>query len=93
VIGNTSASPSTTIEGLQEYDPSERGSSGTRFIHSSDLQIGKVFGFLKSDVATLLQVARQAVVGTLGENGAAAVLLAADVYDEQQLSGDARQAD
>jgi DNA repair exonuclease SbcCD nuclease subunit len=61
-----------------------------RFIHSSDLQIGKVFMYFEPDVAALLQDARQAVVRTLGElatkNGATAVLLAGDVYDKQQLT-------
>ena len=59
-----------------------------RFIHSSDLQIGKVFGIVEPEVAVLLQDARQAVVGTLGQlaskYGATAVLLAGDVYDGQQ---------
>jgi DNA repair exonuclease SbcCD nuclease subunit len=61
-----------------------------RFIHSSDLQIGKVFSYLEPDVAVLLQDARQAVVGVLGQlaikHGATSVLLAGDVYDKQQLS-------
>lgn len=61
-----------------------------RFIHSSDLQIGKVFGFLDPEVAVLLQDARQSTVGKLGElamaNGASAVLLAGDIFDKQQLS-------
>jgi DNA repair exonuclease SbcCD nuclease subunit len=61
-----------------------------RFIHSSDLQIGKTFGFFEADVASLLQDARQAAVGTLGElamrHDAQAVLLAGDIFDKQQLS-------
>jgi DNA repair exonuclease SbcCD nuclease subunit len=61
-----------------------------RFLHSSDLQIGKVFGYLEPEVAVLLQDARQAVVGTLGQlavqHGASSVVLAGDVYDKQQLS-------
>jgi DNA repair exonuclease SbcCD nuclease subunit len=61
-----------------------------RLIHSSDLQIGKVFGFLDPEIAALLQDARQAVVGTLGqlaiEHGALDVLLAGDTYDKQQPS-------
>jgi DNA repair exonuclease SbcCD nuclease subunit len=61
-----------------------------RLIHSSDLQIGKTFGFLGPEVATLLQDARRAAVGTLGElavrHCATAVLLAGDIYDKQQLS-------
>ena len=61
-----------------------------RFVHSSDLQIGKVFGFFESNVAALLQDARQAAVVTLGQlaqhHGVSAVLLAGDIYDKQQLT-------
>jgi DNA repair exonuclease SbcCD nuclease subunit len=61
-----------------------------KFIHSSDLQIGKTFGTFAPETATVLQDARQAVVRTLGElavkNGASAVLIAGDIYDKQQLS-------
>jgi DNA repair exonuclease SbcCD nuclease subunit len=61
-----------------------------RLIHSSDLQIGKVFNYFSPEVAALLQDARQAAVRTLGDlalrTGATAVLLAGDIYDKQQLS-------
>ena len=61
-----------------------------RIIHSSDLQIGMVFNYFEPDVAAMLQDARQAAVHTLGERArehrAAAVLLAGDIYDKQQLS-------
>jgi DNA repair exonuclease SbcCD nuclease subunit len=61
-----------------------------RLIHSSDLQIGKAFGFLEPEIAVLLQNARQEVVARLGEiaceHGAATVLLAGDIFDKQQLS-------
>jgi DNA repair exonuclease SbcCD nuclease subunit len=61
-----------------------------RLIHSSDLQIGKVFMFFEPEVAALLQDARQAAVRTLGDlavkHGASTVLLAGDIYDKQQLS-------
>ncbi len=61
-----------------------------KFIHSSDLQIGKAFGTFMPETATVLQDARQAVVRTLGElavkNGASAVLIAGDIYDKQQIS-------
>ncbi len=61
-----------------------------RLIHSSDLQIGKVFMYFEPEVAALLQDARQAAVRKLGElaikHGASAVLLAGDIYDKQQLS-------
>jgi DNA repair exonuclease SbcCD nuclease subunit len=61
-----------------------------RFIHSSDLQIGKAFAFLEPEVAVLLQNARQEVVERLGEialeHEAFTVLLAGDIFDKQQLS-------
>lgn len=61
-----------------------------RFIHSSDLQIGKAFGTFQPEVATLLQEARQAAVRALGEaavrTGASAVLIAGDLYEKQQMS-------
>ncbi len=61
-----------------------------RLIHSSDLQIGKVFMYFEPAVAALLQDARQAAVRTLGElavkHGASTVLLAGDIYDKQQLT-------
>ena len=60
-----------------------------RLIHSSDLQIGKVFTYFEPEVAVLLQDARQAAVRTLGDfamkHGALTVLLAGDIYDKQQL--------
>src|SRR5258708_12299324 len=61
-----------------------------KFIHSSDLQIGKVFGYFDPEVASALQDARQAVVRTLGEaavkSGATAVLISGDIYEKQQMS-------
>ena len=61
-----------------------------RLIHSSDLQIGKVFTYFDREVAAVLQDARQAAIRTLGDlamrHGASAVLLAGDIYDKQQLS-------
>lgn len=60
-----------------------------RFVHSSDLQIGKAFGFFDSDTATLLQSERHAVLNRLGQiamqHDAPAVLLAGDIFDKQQL--------
>src|ERR1700730_12141562 len=59
-------------------------------IHSSDLQIGKAFGYFEPEVANALQDARQAVVRTLGEaavnSGATAVLISGDIYEKQQMS-------
>ena len=61
-----------------------------RFVHSSDLQIGKAFTFLDPEVAVLLQNARLEVVNRLGqiatEHEAFTVLLAGDIFDKQQLS-------
>lgn len=61
-----------------------------KFIHSSDLQIGKAFGYFEPEIASALRDARQAVVRTLGEaavkSGAAAVLIAGDIYEKQQMS-------
>jgi len=61
-----------------------------KFIHSSDLQIGKAFGSFEPETASILQDARQAVVRTLGEaavkSGASAVLIAGDIYEKQQMS-------
>jgi DNA repair exonuclease SbcCD nuclease subunit len=61
-----------------------------RFIHSADLQIGKVFAFFEPEVAFLLQNARQEVVRRLGEAAvereAFTVLLAGDIFDKQHLS-------
>lgn len=61
-----------------------------KFIHSSDLQIGKAFGYFEPEVANILQDARQAVLRTLGEaavkSGATAVLLAGDIFEKQQMT-------
>lgn len=61
-----------------------------RLIHSSDLQIGKVFNYFDRVLEVLLQDARQAAVRALGElavrEQASAVLLAGDIYDKQQPS-------
>jgi DNA repair exonuclease SbcCD nuclease subunit len=61
-----------------------------KFIHSSDLQIGKAFGYFDPELASALQDARQAVVRTLGEAaikyGATTVLISGDIYERQQMS-------
>jgi DNA repair exonuclease SbcCD nuclease subunit len=61
-----------------------------KFIHSSDLQIGKAFGNFPPETATLLQDARQAAVRSLGEAAvaadASAGLIAGNLYDRQQMS-------
>src|SRR5260370_3011555 len=66
------------------------GASAVKFIHSSDLQIGKAFGYFEPGIASALQDARQAVVRTLGEaavkSGATAVLISGDIYEKPQMS-------
>jgi DNA repair exonuclease SbcCD nuclease subunit len=61
-----------------------------KFIHSSDLQIGKSFSFFEPEAASILQDARQAVVRTLGvaaiKSGATAVLISGDIYEKQHMS-------
>jgi DNA repair exonuclease SbcCD nuclease subunit len=61
-----------------------------KFIHSSDLQIGKAFGYFEPEVANILQDARQAVLRTLGDaavkSGATAVLIAGDIFEKQQMT-------
>lgn len=61
-----------------------------KFIHSSDLQIGKAFGLFTPEIANLLQSQRHEVLNRLGEiavrQQAAIVFLAGDIFDKQQLS-------
>lgn len=61
-----------------------------RFVHSSDLQIGKKFGVLEPKVATVLQNERHEVLNRLGEiavkQDAPIVLLAGDIFDKEQLT-------
>lgn len=57
-----------------------------RFLHSSDLHLGKRFGGFPDDVSARLRDARVEVLRTLArlarENGAAHVLLAGDTFDQ-----------
>jgi DNA repair exonuclease SbcCD nuclease subunit len=61
-----------------------------KFIHSSDLQIGKAFGTFSAEAATLLQEARQTAVRALGNaalaSGASTVFIAGDVFEREQMS-------
>jgi DNA repair exonuclease SbcCD nuclease subunit len=61
-----------------------------RFLHTSDLQIGKVFGNFSTEESSALQDARQASIRALGqaaiEAQASAVLIAGDIYEKQQMS-------
>lgn len=58
-----------------------------RFIHSSDLHIGKRFGNLPEDLRGRLREVRHAVLGRLADQaqavGAEAVLLAGDTFDTE----------
>lgn len=62
----------------------------TKFIHTSDWQIGKVFRFVDNGTMGLLQEARLRTVTRIGElareHGAGHVLVAGDVYDMEALS-------
>jgi DNA repair exonuclease SbcCD nuclease subunit len=58
-----------------------------RFLHSSDLHIGKRFGNLPEDLRGRLREARHGVIGRLAEqaraNGATTILLAGDTFDTE----------
>jgi DNA repair exonuclease SbcCD nuclease subunit len=68
-----------------------------RFIHSSDLHIGKRFGTMPEDLRGRLREARHATIGRLAgqarANGADTILLAGDTFDtETPTPGMLRQA-
>lgn len=58
-----------------------------RFIHSSDLHLGKRFGQFSGDLPAKLREARHATIGKLGEHarvhGASTILLAGDTFDTE----------
>lgn len=60
-----------------------------RFIHTADWHIGKGFRFLSDETAPLLRAARLDAVTTIGNlartHGAAHVLVAGDLFDDQDL--------
>lgn len=66
-----------------------------RFIHTSDLHLGKRFGNFAGDLPGRLREARHAVLGRLAEHaraqGAAAVLLAGDTFDTETPAADVRR--
>lgn len=66
-----------------------------RFIHSSDLHLGKRFGRFSGDLPGRLREARHAVIGRLAqharEQGAAAILLAGDTFDTETPAPDVRR--
>jgi DNA repair exonuclease SbcCD nuclease subunit len=68
-----------------------------RFIHSSDLHLGKRFGNFSGDVPSRLREARHNVLGTLAQRardkGAGVILLAGDTFDTETPAPDVlRQA-
>lgn len=66
-----------------------------RFIHSSDLHLGKRFGNFSGDLPGRLREARHAVIGRLAQhardNGADTILLAGDTFDTQTPAPDVRR--
>ncbi|SIO09843.1 DNA repair exonuclease SbcCD nuclease subunit [Rhodovulum sp. ES.010] len=58
-----------------------------RFLHSSDLHLGKPFGRFSGDLPALLREARYGALGRLAEaarqGGASAILLAGDTFDAE----------
>lgn len=66
-----------------------------RFIHSSDLHLGKRFGNFSGDLPGRLREARHAVIGRLAqharEHNAAAILLAGDTFDTETPAPDVRR--
>jgi DNA repair exonuclease SbcCD nuclease subunit len=66
-----------------------------RFVHSSDLHLGKRFGQLAGDLPAKLREARHAVIGRLAAHaraqGAETVLLAGDTFDTETPAPDVRR--
>jgi DNA repair exonuclease SbcCD nuclease subunit len=66
-----------------------------RFIHSSDLHLGKRFGRFSGDLPGRLREARHATIARLAnharEQGAAAILLAGDTFDTETPAPDVRR--
>lgn len=66
-----------------------------RFIHSSDLHLGKRFGNFSGDLPGRLREARHAVIARLAnharEHGAETILLAGDTFDTETPAPDVRR--
>ncbi len=66
-----------------------------RFIHSSDLHLGKRFGQFSGDLPAKLREARHGAIGRLAAharaNGATTVLLAGDTFDTETPAPDVRR--
>lgn len=66
-----------------------------RFVHSSDLHLGKRFGQFSGDLPAKLREARHSAIGKLAAHarthGAATVLLAGDTFDTETPAPDVRR--
>lgn len=66
-----------------------------RFIHSSDLHLGKRFGNFYGDLPSRLREARHAIIARLAhharEQGATTILLAGDTFDTETPAPDVRR--
>lgn len=66
-----------------------------RFIHSSDLHLGKRFGQFTGDLPAKLREARHAAIGRLADEargrGATTILLAGDTFDTETPARDVRR--
>lgn len=66
-----------------------------RFLHSSDLHLGKRFGNFEGDLPGRLREARHAVLGKLADHarahGVATILLAGDTFDTETPAADVRR--
>jgi DNA repair exonuclease SbcCD nuclease subunit len=66
-----------------------------RFIHSSDLHLGKRFGNFAGDLPSRLREARHATIAQLAQHardqGASTVLLAGDTFDTETPASDVRR--
>jgi len=66
-----------------------------RFIHSSDLHLGKRFGSFSGDLPSRLREARHAIIARLAhharEQGATTILLAGDTFDTETPAPDVRR--
>jgi len=66
-----------------------------RFLHTSDLHLGKRFGNFSGDLPGRLREARHAVLGRLAEHarahGADTILLAGDTFDTETPAADVRR--
>lgn len=66
-----------------------------RFIHTSDLHLGKRFGSFAGDLPVRLREARHAVLGKLAQHaraeGASTILIAGDTFDTETPAPDVRR--